>query len=67
MAESLEMMFKYILMTTIYDISDVDIVKKSCYDMSFKYILGIIRKRATGYTPALCGSSSSCNSGTKIV
>lgn len=40
-AESPIKMFKYLLMKTIYDISDVDVVERSRYDMSFKYFLGI--------------------------
>lgn len=32
-------MFKYLLMKSIYDMSDVDIVERSRYDMSFKYFL----------------------------
>lgn len=32
-------MFKYLLMKSIYDLSDVDIVERSKYDMSFKYFL----------------------------
>ncbi|WP_374702655.1 IS1182 family transposase, partial [Bacillus sp. V33-4] len=34
-------MFKYLLLKTIYDISDVDVVERSKYDMSFKYFLGM--------------------------
>lgn len=32
-------MFKYLLLKTIHDLSDVDIVERSRYDMSFKYFL----------------------------
>jgi hypothetical protein len=32
-------MFKYLLLKTIYAVSDVDIVERSRYDMSFKYFL----------------------------
>ncbi len=32
-------MFKYLLLKSIYDLSDVDIVDRSKYDMSFKYFL----------------------------
>jgi transposase len=32
-------MFKYLLLKTIHDLSDVDIVDRSKYDMSFKYFL----------------------------
>lgn len=39
MAEIPVRMFKYLLLKTIYDISDVDVVERSRYDMSFKYFL----------------------------
>lgn len=32
-------MFKYLLLKTIYDVSDVDVVERSRFDMSFKYFL----------------------------
>ncbi|HED0876544.1 TPA: IS1182 family transposase [Campylobacter jejuni] len=32
-------MFKYLLLKSIYDLSDVDLVERSKYDMSFKYFL----------------------------
>jgi len=32
-------MFKYLLLKIIYDISDLDVVERSRYDMSFKYFL----------------------------
>jgi len=38
-AESPIRMFKYLLMKTIYNISDVDVVERSRFDMSFKYFL----------------------------
>ncbi|TKC54674.1 transposase, partial [Pedobacter hiemivivus] len=38
-AESPIRMFKYLLLKTIYCVSDVDIVERSRYDMSFKYFL----------------------------
>lgn len=41
MAESPVKMFKYLLLKTIYDLSDVDVVERSRYDMSFKYFLGM--------------------------
>jgi len=40
-AESPVRMFKYLLLKTIYDISDVDVVERSRYDMSFKYFLDL--------------------------
>ena len=38
-AESPIRMFKYLLLKSIYTISDVDVVERSRYDMSFKYFL----------------------------
>jgi transposase len=38
-AESPVRMFKYLLLKTIYTVSDVDVVARSQYDMSFKYFL----------------------------
>lgn len=38
-AESSIKMFKYLLLKTIYTVSDVDVVERSRYDMSFKYFL----------------------------
>ncbi len=34
-------MFKYLLLKAIFNISDVDLVERSKYDMSFKYFLGM--------------------------
>jgi transposase len=34
-------MFKYLLLKSIYDLSDVDVVDRSKYDMSFKYFLNM--------------------------
>src|SRR6187402_86671 len=39
MAESPVRMFKYLLLKTIYTVSDVDVVERSLYDMSFEYFL----------------------------
>lgn len=41
-AESPIRMFKYLLLKTIYSLSDVDVVERSRYDMSFKYFLDMI-------------------------
>ena len=41
-AESPIRMFKYLLLKAIYNLSDVDLVERSCYDMSFKYFLGMV-------------------------
>ena len=38
-AESPIKMFKYLLLKTIFTVSDVDVVERSRYDMSFKYFL----------------------------
>jgi transposase len=38
-AESPIRMFKYLLLKSIFSISDVDVVERSFYDMSFKYFL----------------------------
>jgi transposase len=38
-AESPIRMFKYLLLKTIYDVSDVDVVERFRFDMSFKYFL----------------------------
>lgn len=35
-------MFKYLLLKTIFDLSDVDVVERSKYDMSFKYFLDMV-------------------------
>lgn len=40
-AESPIRLFKYLLLKTIYDASDVNIVERSRYDMSFKYFLNM--------------------------
>jgi len=41
-AESPIRMFKYLLLKTIYTVSDVDVVERSRYDMSFKYFLDMM-------------------------
>lgn len=45
-AESPVRMFKYLLLKTIYTISDVDVVERSQYDMSFKYFLDMSPEEA---------------------
>lgn len=55
MAESPVIMFKYLLLKTIYDISDVDVVERSRYDMSFKYFLGMTPENTNLVNPSsLC-------------
>lgn len=39
-------MFKYLLLKTIYNISDVDVVERSRFDMSFKYFLEMTPEEA---------------------
>lgn len=46
MAESPVRMFKYLLLKTIYTVSDVDVVERSQYDMSFKYFLDMSPEEA---------------------
>jgi transposase len=41
LAESPIRLFKYLLLKTIYTLSDIDVVERSLYDMSFKYFLGM--------------------------
>lgn len=38
-------MFKYLFLKSIYDLSDVDVVERSKYDMSFKYFLDMHQRR----------------------
>ena len=33
--------FNYLLLKSIFEVSDIDVVERSKYDMSFKYFLGI--------------------------
>jgi len=55
MAESPVRMFKYLLLKTIYDLSDVDVVERSRYDMSFKYFLGMAPEETDLINPSsLC-------------
>lgn len=55
MAERPVVMFKYLLLKTIYDISDVDVVERSRYDMSFKYFLGMTPENTDIINPSsLC-------------
>ncbi len=39
-------MFKYLLMKSIFELSDVDIVERSKYDMSFKYFLDMAPEKS---------------------
>lgn len=53
-AESPIRMFKYLLLKTIYDISDVDVVERSRYDTSFKYFLGMTPEEDVINPSSLC-------------
>ena len=37
-------MFKYLLLKSIFDLSDVDVVESSRYDMSYKYFLDMAQE-----------------------
>jgi Transposase domain (DUF772)/Transposase DDE domain len=39
-------MFKYLLLKSIHDVSDIDVVERSKYDMSFKYFLDMAPEEA---------------------
>lgn len=54
MAESPIRMFKYLLLKVVYDISDVDVVERSRYDMSFKYFLGMAPEEDVINPSSLC-------------
>ena len=54
MAESPIRMFKYLLLKVIYDISDVDVVERSRYDMSFKYFLDMAPEEDVINPSSLC-------------
>jgi hypothetical protein len=41
LAESPIRLFKYLLLKSLYTLSDIDVVERSRYDMSFKYFLGM--------------------------
>ncbi len=53
-AQSPIRMFKYLLLKTIYDLSDVDVVERSRYDMSFKYFLGMVPEDDVIDASSLC-------------
>ncbi len=54
MAQSPIRMFKYLLLKTIYDLSDVDVVERSMFDMSFKYFLGMTPEEGVIDASSLC-------------
>ena len=53
MAEDPIRMFKYLLLKTIYSISDVDVVKRTLTDLSFKYFLGLCPEETNLIDPSL--------------
>ena len=52
-------MFKYLLLKSIYDLSDIDVVERSKYDMSFKYFLDMAPEEAV-INPSSLTNSASC-------
>ena len=51
-AESPIRMFKYLLLKVIYNVSDVDVVERARYDMSFKYLLGLTPEETNLINPS---------------
>ena len=45
-------MFKYIILKHIYKLSDVDVVNRTLYDLSFKYFLGMDPRETTMINPS---------------
>lgn len=54
MAQDPVRMFKYLLLKTIYDMSDESVVERSRYDMSFKYFLGMMPEDEVINASSLC-------------
>lgn len=54
MAEEPIKMFKYLLLKTIYTLSDVDVVEHSRYDLSYKYFLGMMPEDDVINPSSLC-------------
>ena len=50
----LYVLFKYILLKTIYDLSDIDVVERYMYDMSFKYFLCMTPEESVINASSLC-------------
>lgn len=48
------MMFKYLMLKVIYNLSDIDVVEHSRYDMSFKYFLGMMPEDDVINPSSLC-------------
>jgi transposase len=53
LAESPIRLFKYLLLKTIYTLSDIDVVERSRYDMSFKYFLGMSPEQSVIHASSL--------------
>lgn len=53
MAEDPVRMFKYLMIKSISGLSDVDLVDKCMYDMSYKYFLGLAPEDRGALSPAL--------------
>ena len=47
-------MFKYLLLKTIYGLSDVDVVERSRYDLSYKFFLGLMPEDDVIAPSSLC-------------
>ena len=47
-------MFKYLLLKTIYTLSDIDVVEHSRYDLSYKYFLGMMPEDDVINPSSLC-------------
>ena len=52
-AISLIRMFKYLLLKSIFDVSDIDVVERSKYNMSFKYFLDMAPEDADSHQSTL--------------
>ena len=46
------MMFKYLLLKVIYELSDEDVVERTLYDMSFKYFLNLALEETNLINPS---------------
>lgn len=53
-AEDPRMLFKYLLLKSIYNLSDVDVVAHSMYDMSYKLFLGLAPESGVINPSTLC-------------
>lgn len=66
-AESPIRMFKYLLLKVIYNVSDVDVVERARYDMSFKYFLGLTHERLTWLIKFIDQIPSASHEGYRII